>query len=150
MCGSSMENARTYCYFSTDTTLDRLDYQELIDTLNRYSQPENKEEIDERKLIQDLNKSLNFFGSLDVESYSLERCQDFFHITTLCSRWMDIARESPKLRHINFLVLYNHFLHFSHAFQRRINRLTHPNDGAPLALILTSEHSCSSSELINN
>ena len=150
MCGSSLENARAYCYFATDTSLDRFDFGGLIYTLKSCSDPENKEEINLQKLNEDLIKSLNFFGSLDVESYNLERCQEFLNIATICRGWMDNSRDSPKLRSINFLAFYNYFLHFSHAFQRRINRLTHPNDGAPLALILTSEYSCASSELIDN
>jgi hypothetical protein len=146
MCGSSQENARTYCYFSTDPSIDRFNFNRLLLTMIDYASPDVVTVVNVPKLCEDINKSFDFFGNIDVESLTLEKCQSFQELANNCAYWAS-SLQRKCVTNINLLNVYNQYQHFSHAFTRRINRLVQI-EGAPPAPILVPSFSCASSELI--
>lgn len=150
MCGRSRQNAKLTCYFPTDLTVDYFHFGNFFQKWDTYldSLEGGEPAMTQQEMIDEINRSLNFFGTVDLASADVEKCTRFATLAESCRAWMRILDRSDKAARLNYGVLNDTYRHFHHAFFDRINELTpvegeKPSGSQPY---LSSAQSCMPSE----
>lgn len=138
VCGASFQERRECCYFPTEK-VDDFDFGEFFTVWNNYL--EHDAEIDIPRHLALLKKSFNFFGSLDINSLSLEKCRELSTLARLCVSFLYRLREKYTSGQFGFtFVLAEYtYCHFNRFLENRITILTTPI-GFPPITPLSSEN----------
>lgn len=141
MCGSSRQN----CYFSTDTSVVSFNFHDFLMLFYKWRTNNEVPNVAETKAL--IERSLNFFANVDLDTFSLKGVKELTNLAQKCASQMTAMIDVPlvagwKIGEFNELV--EKYQHFQHAGMDRENALIWSDSASTApgpAPILRSENS---------